>query len=255
MSNEYLELVNSAAQSQPVNPYTDLLQQAVELRKQRAAATTMLASEVDPNKFAAHRRVAGQLGVAPAVVEALPEEMSRQAKLQRVQADIAGSPTLLRQFSDADFAKLAHDDSSVLSSIASAARYVFSHPDEPRTLSGDAKAGLHDANRGFAGVFQAGYEFFAPALDPLVKARILPGNPLRGTAEGFASIGAQSNLKATQLSPPTDYVFAAGVSSGVRSLSGQVLPLPVALCIDASLIRAPSELRRPIYREQREDAQ
>lgn len=214
------------------NPYLQMLEGAEEARKAQARATVSEAVRVKPDTYAEQRNIAKQLGYPTGVVEVMPEVAKQQAQAQAVQQATAGNPVLERKFTDADFARLAHDDAGTLAKVGewftNAAKYLVSAPDSPNTLTGDIGAGVFRASRGAAGVFQAAAELPAPLLDPLEKVTAIGGNPLRRLAEGFAMQGAAAEAKARELSPPQEGVVAGGVSSGVQSLTQNLLMLPLA---------------------------
>ncbi len=90
---------------------------------------------VNPDKYSADKQTARLLARPVAAVEALPEDAARDAKVKTLQDNTANAPVLKQQYTDADFAKLAHDDSAPLSAIEAlvgAAKYVTSAPDAPR---------------------------------------------------------------------------------------------------------------------------
>lgn len=102
----------------PANPYLDLLQSEADQQRAQSAATLSTAVDVNPDQYATSKRVAGYLGYPVAAVEARPDETGRQAKLKEIDANTAKAPLLAARYGDADFARLAHDDSGVLSVLA-----------------------------------------------------------------------------------------------------------------------------------------
>lgn len=118
MANEYLDLLNAQpAQPASTNPYADLLNEEERRRKSALAAQVGQALSVNPEQFNQNRKVAEFLGYPLAAVEALPEDSKRQAGVRRIQQDVSGIPALERKYTQADFAKLAHDDSGPLSAV------------------------------------------------------------------------------------------------------------------------------------------
>lgn len=79
----------------------------------RAGAT--LAIDSNPDEIARQKRIAKVLDVPVAAVEADPAFATRQQKLVEVEKATAQAPALRQKFTDADFAKLAHDDLDNLS--------------------------------------------------------------------------------------------------------------------------------------------
>jgi hypothetical protein len=194
-----------------------LMDDYVNGRKQAVAGQLTQAIKVNPEQYANQRRVAEYLGYPPAAVEALPE-LQEQAKVRQVQSNIAQSPALQRRYTDADFAKLAHDDSDVLSQIAG----FF------RDTGGSVKAGTFNASRGAAGLFRSGFEFVAPVLDFLEPATAIGGNPLRRVAEGFDIQAQNAGAIAKAATPQTDGILSSGFQSGIQSLTQNLLMLPMA---------------------------
>lgn len=234
MPNYEALVAELAPKTAAANPYLTLLdrvesqRQLEEQRRVRLLAATSQALDVNPDSYAAGRRAAQSLGLPPAVGEALPDETARRAAQQRIVEDSAASVTLQRKYSDSDFAKLAHDDSSVLSSIAAVARFVFSHPDERNTLMGTIGSGALKASAGAAGAFRSVAEAVAPVLDPLA-GRVLPENPLRRVAAGFAANANKGLATARDLNPPVQGIVPSGAISGVESLVQNTFLLPAAL--------------------------
>lgn len=97
--------------------YDDLMRSETERQRQLLKATTNTAVDTNPDQYANQRRIANQLGQPTAVVEALPQQSEREAKVQTIERDTQRSPVLARKYTDEDFARLAHDDSSTLASI------------------------------------------------------------------------------------------------------------------------------------------
>jgi hypothetical protein len=221
------------------NPYLDLMQAEEDKRAAQQNATLTTAIDVNPDQYATQRRVAGYLGYPVAAVEATPEASQREAQTKQIQTDSAPHPVLQAKYGDADFAKLAHDDSGTLSKLADAvsatARYVFS-ADDKRTLGGDVLGGYHSAQRGTAGVFRAfsdatatAAELFLPSLKAAEQRGIAGGNPLRRLAEGFDAIGQEEGTRQKASNAAPDGTLASGISSGVQSLIGNTLMMPLAL--------------------------
>lgn len=234
MSNEYLILLEQQAgalRKEQENPYLRLLDESQRAQDQALRGNLSGTINVNPDQFATKKRVAEYLGYPTPVVEAQPG-LETQAKIQQVDQATQGAPVLRQKYTDADFAKLAHDDSGVLATIESVVKYLVSAPRTERTLMGDIGAGVQRANRGAAGAFQAAAELAAPIFD----LPILPENPLRRMARSMAATGAESERKAKELSPPTNDIVAGGISSGVQSLTQNVMSLPLAFLNPAAAL-------------------
>jgi len=220
----------AAPAQQPVSFYDTLKAQDEEEGKLRASVA--VASKTSPDKAAQQQYLSKVTGLPLPVVQTNEGEAQARVKFQQINALAKTSPVLKARLMDPEFTAVAQDDVGTLASIgdtlASAAKYIVSAPNQKNTLAGDVGAGVLQANRGAAGVFQLASEFIAPLLDPL-EGRVPGGNPLRRLAEGFASSGAKSDADAKTLSPPPDGTVASGVSSGVQSFIGNALMLPLAV--------------------------
>ncbi|CCJ48973.1 Hypothetical protein BN117_1640 [Bordetella parapertussis Bpp5] len=200
---------------------------------QAARAGFVLASDTDPDAYAEAQRVARRANLPIETVLNQPKEAKRQDTIGAIDFDTLGktSPATAALLADVEKAKIAHDNvdnmtgiESVLSSLGTAVKYLVSAPDQKNTLMGDIGAGFAQANRGAAGLFQSVFE-----LPNNLVGTILPANPLQPVADQFAQWGAQSKDLAKRLSPPQSDTLGSGVSSGVQSLTSNLLMLPLAL--------------------------
>ncbi|MFO1267143.1 MAG: hypothetical protein U1F67_10445 [Rubrivivax sp.] len=216
----------------PIGTFLEEQERKQRMQGAQQAAALYQASSISPDQAGQQARIAQRLGVPVAAVAAIPEEMAVDAQLREVQANSARSATLQRRFTDADFARLARDDSAALAgvgdSIAAIARYVMG-ADRGTGMPQDLAAGmLYDMSRGAAGGFRAFTEVLAPLLD-FTEGRAPGGNPLRRLAEGFAIRGAQAKARADELSPPQEGLIRGGIQSGIRSAGLNAGLLPIAL--------------------------
>jgi hypothetical protein len=108
------------------NPYLSLLDEQEQSQAARIGATATLTFGVNPDSAAKARQTAGYLGVPPALVEARPEDSEREAQFRKLDTDTQRTPTLRQKYTDADFMKLARDDSGVLSGIETVVRRMMS---------------------------------------------------------------------------------------------------------------------------------
>ena len=207
----------------PPDTLDSLMDSYVERRKQAVAGQLTQAVTVNPDQYSAQKKVASYLGYPTAAVEALPS-LANVAKVKKVQDDIAGNAALQAKYTDADFAKLAHDDSGTLAQVGQ----FFTD------TGGSVKAGAYTASRGAAGMFRAGFESVAPALDFLEAETqdefagwrgAIGGNPLRRLADGFAAQAALAGGIAKAAAPKTDGVISGGFQSGIQSLTQNTLGL------------------------------
>lgn len=236
-NNPYLALVNedkatalSPAPAANDNPYTSLAQQDLELSKQRLKGMLDVVSPVNPDEAAESLKLSRSSGLSEQTVQDNLIEVRRKERVRLFDAQrvLSQSPVLARQLLDPNFAKIAQDDIDHTSAIERAFNYMTGLPGgKKNTLLGDLSAGAFEASRGAAGVFRAGAELAAPVLDPLTGT-ILPENPLRRMAAGFEKLGADAKATSNYLSPPTSGTVQGGVSSGFKSLSQNILGLPMA---------------------------
>ncbi len=219
------------------NPYLSLMQTEEAQRRQRMLATVSDAADTNPDQYAARKRVASYLGYPTAAVDATPEQSNREATMKRIDTDTANAPVLRRKYSDADFSRLAHDESGLLSQIeshiAATTRFVMGANAGGPTLFGQVgKGAVNDTARGMAGMFRALFEVAAPVLDPLENVTSIGGNPLRRIAEGFAERARTPVFDEEKITRPMGLV-EGGVVSGLRSAGAQALTLPASLIVDS----------------------
>lgn len=123
MSSNYLQALQQEADAvgvdptQPVGYLADIQSQASDFGKAQTAATISQSLLTNPDTYAKQRQAAGRLGVTPAVVEALPNEMDARDRHLQILRDTEKNPTLQLAYSDKDFANLAHDDSGPLREV------------------------------------------------------------------------------------------------------------------------------------------
>ena len=118
--NPYLDLIEqgqSANATAGDNPYLTVVDNGFAQDQARFKASTSLALDANPDEVARQRRIAEALAIPPAAVEALPEDTARQARMGEIEKATADAPVVRRKFTDADFAKLAHDDVENLAGI------------------------------------------------------------------------------------------------------------------------------------------
>lgn len=200
--------------------------------------TTLRASLYDavgakPDYEADLRKTAQAVGMPIDTARADLPFAKRQQALQAIDTSALArmNPVTTSFLSQPENAAIAHDDVSVLSKIedgiVSTARYITS-ADDGRGLLRDLAAGVLRANRGASGTFQAAAEIPAQLVQPLVGT-VLPANPFEGLVNYFAQSGAAAEHDAKLLSPAGKSMTGNAVSSGVQSLAGNLLTLPLAL--------------------------
>lgn len=221
MANEYLSLVEGDVAAPARNPYMDLIQSETQAKETQFRAATSLAIDTNPDKVATEKKMAGYLGTVPAVVQTLPQDAERAAKLKQIDDNTANAPVLRLKYGDVAFANLAHDDSTALSSIES----LFG------ALKNSGKAiasGVPKFNEGAWGVGQAAFETIAPIMDPLAGT-ILPENPLRRVAAGMSQMRGVAKAQGDALMPKADGILSGGWYSGLQSFTQNMLTMPAAI--------------------------
>lgn len=179
----------------------------------------MVGSQADPDAYAADLQIARKTGLPIQTVQAEPKIARQQAAMGDIDFDALArtSPTTAALLADVEKSKIAHDDVGNLSGIERLLNPVTS---ALRSMS----AFPYDFAEGAYGVVQGGLAAAAPVLDPLVGT-ILPGNPLRGAAEGWGQTRRQAAATADQIAGDQSNLgfVQQGVNAGFRSF-GQMLP-------------------------------
>ena len=228
MPNDYLRLLEGGetlgATPPAANPYLDLMQADEDRQNVRMRASITQAATVNPDKAALSKRVAGYLGTTPAAVEALPADAERAAKLKEISDNTAAAPVLRQRYTDADWAKLAHDDSGTLSAVEAAVKYLVSAPGAPRgglmadlgKTGGAVLSGANSFNEGAWGAARAGAELLPDVI----------GKPM---ADTFTRLAQQERNQAAALMPKAEGNFEAGWYSGLQSLGQNLVQLPAII--------------------------
>ncbi|MBW8461312.1 hypothetical protein, partial [Acidovorax sp.] len=227
-----------------MNDYDDLITQSLQPEPAQAARIGFAAAvDTNPEAYAEARRVAKRTGVPVDTAFNLPQEMKRQDRVGSMDFDrlAAMSPATAAILADVDQAKIAHDNvdsfsgiEGVLTALGGAAKYAVSAPGAARGgfasdvgRAGSAGlSGLQGASAGVVGLAQAPFDMAAPLADPLV-GRVLPGNPLRATAEGLARYRQSIEAQAKASMPRAEGLVESGVFSGLASLARNMAALPL----------------------------
>lgn len=199
------------------NPFALSAIQSDQRQDQRVLLRQAIAT--NPDEAAKAAKLAKQYPVSEDVLARNLRDVEMQAAVDKADEQLQTSPRLAQYLRDKPFtAKQAHDDIGTLAQI----EQFF------RDTGGSAKAGVLNANRGAAGVFQAAAELVAPVLDPLEGVTAVGGNPLRRLAEGFAMLGQASGDAAKAAAPKTEGNISSGFQSGIQSFTQNTLMLPMA---------------------------
>jgi GNAT superfamily N-acetyltransferase len=215
-----------------LNPYADLMEQEAAGSDAQFKASAALAVTSNPDKIAQQRRVAGYLGMPLAAVEALPEQSEQDAKVKQIEAHTAQAPTLRAKYTDQDFAKLAHDDSGVLSGIEGVLRNLGSAAVDvgkyavsaPGALDGGILSDVARAARAVAsGAPKAGAGLYGAAAAPFELLGL-------STFGGFLRDQQKSaDAEAGRWSPVDQNagIVERGVMSGLQSAGQNLITLPL----------------------------
>lgn len=203
---------------------------------QRAAlaGASTLTYGTSPDAAAKTRQTADYLGVAPAAVDAAPQDFDREARIRRIDQDTAKTPVVRRQYTMEEFHKLASDDSSTLAGIESTmgklgqaaidvGKYAVSAPD---AMGGGLLSDVGKAARAVAsGAPAAGAGLYGLAAAPVE----LLGMEHFG---GFLREQQRSaEALAKRMSPvdPGAGLIERGIMSGLQSAGQNLLTLPLGV--------------------------
>lgn len=105
------------------NEYLEMMLDYESRHQAMFEASTSLAADSNPEEEARKRRIANLIGVPVEAVNGSPDMANRMAVQRTILDDTADTPALRKQYTDADFAKLAHDQSANLGLIERTARH------------------------------------------------------------------------------------------------------------------------------------
>ena len=266
MPNPYDDLITApgqvAAGGPPKNPYDDVIVDEQARLQTQLRASVGLAAESNPQAVAAQRQLAKYAGFAPAVGEALPNEVKQMATVKRVATDTAGQPVLQKAYSNEEFARIGHDDSGPLKAVGdaigkTAAYVVGATPDGG--LPQRAYTGLVlNGEIGAAGFFRHVSEWVAAPfnLAGLDKVTSIGGNPLQRLADGFGMLGQSAQAEKDRLVKADNSILGGGVDSGIESAFQNAKYMPLALLgppgIAAALAGMVAETGGTTYQADRE---
>lgn len=182
----------------------------------RASAT--LSVDANPDEVARQRRIASILGQPVEAVQALPKDAEREAKIRQLDQQTAQTPTLRQQFTNEDFAKLAHDDADNLSGFERILR-------APWKMVQSVAAGIPSLASGLYGAAAAPFEMASQYIGQPLAGRLLPEDIFGKVGAGLRA--ASTNLKgyAERVAdvPTNAGLVERSVASGFQSL-GQNIP-------------------------------
>lgn len=236
------------------DPVDAAARQVVDGQRSQAKTSLYNALLQNPDMAARAQKLGRQTGLPADVVERNMPEVERNVVLGDMDRLLANSPTVAQWVADPKNAAVSHDDLGAMGAIESALRYVVSAPNAPRgglmsdlgTAGMAGVSGLGRASAGVVGMVQAPFDLAAPLADPLV-GRILPGNPLRATADGLSQYRQSIEAQAKANTPKTEGIVGAGVISGLQSLATNIASLPMLLAGPAGQRAYMAQMTAPVF--------
>lgn len=219
MSNEF-DAAAAAVAGKPADPLERAAADVVQGQRAQLRSTLYHSLLANPDMAARAVQLGRKTGIPADVVERNLPEVQRNVQLDEFDQVLQRSPAVAQWLTDQANAKVAHDDVDNLSAFDSALKTLG-------RLGSAGFSGLQRTSAGAVAVLQAPFDFTAPVLDPLV-GRVLPGNPLRATAQGLAGWRRNIMGQAETNMPKADGVVEAGIYSGVASLATNLTTLPLA---------------------------
>lgn len=218
----YTDPFDEAAAAVAARPSDLLLDEMATQQRDRVNTILDVATREFPNadKAAQAAKLGREFGVDFPFADRNANELARLARAKEAQRLLESSPILARQMTDPVFAAMAQDDAKELGMIEKVVGVL-------KSTDRAAASGYYGFSAGVYGFIQAPFELAAPLLDPLVGT-ILPGNPLRATAQGLSGIRQNIEGQSKASIPEADNNIEAGYYSGVASLTRNLLALPMA---------------------------
>jgi GNAT superfamily N-acetyltransferase len=204
------------------------IQAELEAKRARFKATVSSAVTVNPDDQAKYNRIATFLDQPKGVVAAMPQDAERSAAIKTVADNAATSPVLQKKYTDADFAKLAHDDSGVLASIAAAAKYLVSAPDAERGLIGDMGNAAKVVGMG-ATVGLGGAIFDTAGFAADLAGGLSGSSQLQNVGATYRNMANRAQESMNYFSPEATTSTGKGVVSGLQSAGTNLALLPLGL--------------------------
>ncbi|CAB4131890.1 hypothetical protein UFOVP137_18 [uncultured Caudovirales phage] len=234
MDNKYLSIIDDEEQKRQLtqqqsnstltsgkpavgNKYMQILDSEITAKDQAFKFSARSNIDVNPDKAAEQKRQAQFLGAPEGFVQDFPEDAARAAKLKTLNENTQNAPVLRQKYTDADFARIAHDDSGVLSTLENGMSVLGRSIRSMGRFIGDIPAAIY-------GVGETVTKTVAPLADPLAGT-ILPENPLRRLAAGLEDFRkkSQAGAQAIQGELPKDAgVLESNLYNASRSFGDQL---------------------------------
>lgn len=219
--NEFDRAAAQVAQStEPSDPFEVAASQVVDDQRTALRSTLYNALLESPDVAARAVQLGRKSGLPSEVVQRNLPEVQRNVQLDEFDRVLDNSPTVAQWLTEQNNAKIAHDDVENLGALDSALQFF-------RNTGNAVVSATRSRSAGVVGLVQAPFDLAAPLLDPLV-GNILPGNPLRATAEGLSRYRQGIDLQAQAEMPKGGNDIEQGFYSGVGSLVNNLLALPMA---------------------------
>lgn len=203
------------------NKYSEILGQ--EREQQMAAVKPVLdmASKITPQHAADAQGLSKKLGLPMDFVERNFDALQKREQVMNVQRAMTFSPILARQMRDPQFAQMAYQDIENLSALERTTRFL-------KDSGGSLAAGIYQKSAGAVGAVGAVVETLSPLLG-WAEGTILPENPLNRVAASLRDYQASIDRTAKSYRPKTSGIVGSGFHSGLESLSGNLVAMPLAL--------------------------
>ncbi len=210
--------------NRPANPVDMAAQQVVDGQRTALRSTLYNSLLADPNVAARAQKLGRSAGIPAEVVERNFDEVQRNVQLEQFDRVLRDSPTLAQWLTEQNNAKVSHDDVENLGALEKIARSAWQFG---RSVAAGAQGMPADLVYGGG---RAIFETAAPLLDPLAGT-ILPENPLRRVAAGFAGLQRDAQAVSRNIQGDTSGLgfVEQAVNQGARSLGGNLATLPLAL--------------------------
>lgn len=234
--NDYASLLSDAtdrrdemAAEPEKNPYLDVLKKDDEEQNQKIMNSLFSVGGINPDQAAEAQKLGLELGVGSDVASRNMDELRKRAALLKAQEYrlTATSPILARQLTDPEFAAIAHDELENLTTTEKTVGVM-------KNVGGAVVGSLFDTSAGTAGVARMGLELYGDVGDWTAAAMgfdVSGDNPAQSAGKWLGQYQARQQQVGDYYGNPEagTGLLGRGVISGVRSLSRQILTLPLLL--------------------------
>lgn len=202
--------------------YLKMLEEERAANDSLLAASMSLAADSSPEEIARQKRVADLLGAPLAAVQGDPTTANQMAAVKTIEKDTAQAPALKLKYTDADFAKIARDQSGPLASVERFVRNLAAGFGGDFAGSGVAGMGANLNALQRLLIEHAAQEQRSLGVD-ISDNEIAEAKKAVSIGSGLKDIGETAKKYWRDLAP-TDQGFSDQVVRGVGQMVGQ-LPL------------------------------